>query len=282
MDKGFSGRRFLPERKNQPHNRIVRQANWLFLMTLSTFCRGVHAFFCSLFVTGLASFMESISCRRRIIFCPCYLMACYAGLSFLRVFILMVTNNAINFCLLDVRVVRECYRRHLSFQFERHRIRYLFLSGSSAQRKHKSTNKNQRADYKKHPHLHSAPPKSFLMFMVNQRKPRVKKYLGPCQAKIEMSYVLISCALFSSSLFLFGNRIINVLQGWFLDGAQLFFGLCAVRSSMGVGRCAISGSWRNLPVWWVSTLILPRKHSYSAWTRKVRFRRWIAHSRDCH
>ncbi len=64
-----------------------------------------------------------------------------------------------------------------------------------------------------------------------------------------MFYVLISYAPFSSSLFLFGNRIVNVRQGWFLVEAQLFFGLCAVCSSMGAGRCAISWNLTLLCLW---------------------------------
>ena len=118
--------------------RLIR----LLFMTLSTFCRSIHAFCRALLVTGLTSLMKNISCRRSIIFCPRHLMTRSASSSFLRICILVVTNDAINFCLLGVCDVREYYRRHLSFQLERHRIRHLFLRRSGPCRKRKSTNKD--------------------------------------------------------------------------------------------------------------------------------------------
>ena len=145
-------------------------------MTLSTFCRSFHAFCRTLFVTGLAFLMESIFCRWSIIFYPCHLMTCFAGLSFLRVFIFMVTNSAINFCLLGVRDVRECYRRHCSPSSLSVTVSGIFFSAEAA------TLTNIKAQTKTStpvtryvlifiPHLR----KVFIMLMVNQSKPHVKR-----------------------------------------------------------------------------------------------------------
>lgn len=146
-------------------------------MALSALCRCFHPFCSTFFVTSLAFLVEGILCRRRIIFSPCRLMTCSAGSSFFRIFILMVTDGAVYFCLLGVCGVRKCHRCHLcSFEFERHRIGHLFLRGSNAGSKYKSANKHQYTSHKIFPHFHLAPPKSLLnpMLMVNQSRLHVK------------------------------------------------------------------------------------------------------------